>query len=300
MKRRKLLTLTTFGGLGLALGGHSYLSYRYPLKFRACSQFATTTSSRQLRFVVVGDVGTGDNHQYAVAKTLSCYYNVNHFPLVLLTGDNIYKYGEIARINRTFEIPYQNLLKQKVKFYAALGNHDILTHDGIDEINYSKFHMEGRYYTFTKNNVQFFALDTNPEAPWSKQLLWFEQELAASQQPWKIVFGHHQMYASGIYGVNHELIERLTPLFKRYGVRLYLNGHEHFYERTLPIKGTTYLTCGAGAMLRPVGKSDWTAHAVSKLSFASIEVYRERLEIRGIDTNGQMFDLATISLPQTS
>ncbi len=84
MKRRNFLGLTALGSLGLALGSHRYRAYKYPLEFQACSSFSTPTSSPQLRFVAVGDVGTGDNHQYSVAKTISCYSNVNPFPLVLL------------------------------------------------------------------------------------------------------------------------------------------------------------------------------------------------------------------------
>lgn len=294
MKRRSFLALTAFGSLGLALGTHRYLAYKYPLKFQACSSFPTTKSSPQLRFVAVGDVGTGDNYQYSVAKSISCYSNVNPFPLVLLTGDNIYEYGEISKIDRTFEIPYQNLLKQQVQFYAAIGNHDILANNGIDQIGYKDFNMQGRYYTFTRKNSQFFALDTNPQAPWREQLSWLEANLAQSTQPWKIVFGHHPIYSSGKHGTNVKLIERLTPLFSRYGVQLYLNGHDHHYERTNPLGGTTYLTCGAGAKLRPVGKSDWTAYSVSKLSFAAIEVYPEYLQIQGVDAKGNIFDRANI------
>nr|WP_263858081.1 metallophosphoesterase [Waterburya agarophytonicola] len=280
--------------MGLALGSHRYRAYQYPLKFQACSSFPAPKSSPQLRFVAVGDVGTGDNHQYSVAKTISCYSNLNPFPLVLLTGDNIYEYGETAKIHDTFEIPYRDLLQQQVKFYAAIGNHDILTNNGVDEINYQDFNMQGRYYTFTRKNVQFFALDTNPEASWQKQLTWLENNLAKSTKPWKIVFGHHPVYSSGEHGTHLSLVKQLTPLFSRYGVQLYLNGHDHHYERTNPLQGTTYLTCGAGAKLRPVGKSDWTAYSVSKLSFAAIEVYPERLEIQGIDTKGNIFDHATI------
>jgi Calcineurin-like phosphoesterase len=296
VKRRNFLALTAFSSLGLVVGSDRYLAYKYPLKFKTCSQFYRATFSPQLRFVAVGDVGTGDNHQYTVAKAINCYFNVNPFALVLLTGDNIYDKGEIDKINPTFEIPYHDLLKRQIKFYATIGNHDILTNNGVDQSNYQGFNMPGGYYTFTKKNVQFFVLDTNPEASWSKQLNWLETSLAKSTQPWKIVSGHHPLYSSGYYGTNLELIKRLEPLFARYEVQLYLNGHEHHYERTKPIKGTTYLTCGTGgAELRPVGKSNWTDFSVSQWGFAAIEVYPKRLEICGIDTNGKIFDRAIIS-----
>ena len=295
MKRRKLLGLIVLGGIGIALGGHSYLSSEYPLKYKICPIFSNLSSKAEFNFVVVGDIGTGESGQYNVAKVMSCFFAAKPFSLVLLTGDNIYKHGEIEKIKATFEIPYQELLQQKVKFYAALGNHDIQINNGKDEIRYAKFNMGGRYYTFTHQKVQFFAIDTNPEAPWHKQLDWLERELERSPKPWKVVFGHHQIYASGMRGIDRELANKLTPLFSRYGVQLYLNGHEHHYERTKPINGTTYITCGNGAKLRDVSKSDWTAYSVSRLGFAAVEVYSDRLEIVGISTNGKIFDRGIIS-----
>ena len=296
MKRRKLLALGGLGGVGLAWGGHSYLSTMYPLKYKTCPKFDRKSANLLSSFVAVGDVGTGDNRQYAVAKTMSCFFAANPFPLVLLLGDNIYEYGEMEKIKDTFEIPYQELLQQKVKFYAALGNHDTdNAHQGEKQISYPEFNMGGRYYTFTRGNVQFLAIDTNPEAPWLEQLDWLEQELRQSKKPWKVFFGHHQIYASGKRGVNRELADKLTPLFDRYEVQLYFNGHEHHYERTKPINGTTYVTSGNGAKLRDVGESDWTAYSVSRLGFAAVEVYTDRLEIMGVGTNGKVFDRGIIS-----
>lgn len=56
-----------------------------------------------------------------------------------------------------------------------------------------------------------------------------------------------------------------------------------------------HLTSGAGAKLRSVGKSNWTAYSVSKLSFAVIEIYANHLEILGIGTNGKVFDRGEIA-----
>ena len=61
---------------------------------------------------------------------------------------------------------------------------------------YPDFNMKGRYYTFSRNDVQFFALDTNGNADWKNQLIWLDDELSQSKATWKIVFGHHPTYAS--------------------------------------------------------------------------------------------------------
>ena len=286
MKRRSFL-LASLGGCGLAVSHHFLLDD---------SLNAVTPSSQSplLRFAALGDVGTGNRGQHRVAKAMVEHHSVNPISLFLLTGDNIYESGEITKVGGAFEYPYRFFRSNSIPFYAVLGNHDIRTNNGEDQVKYRGYNMQGRYYTFVKETVQFFALDTNKNASWTEQLAWLEENLANSSATWKIVFGHHPIYSSGVHGNTDRLIEILPPLFSRYGVQLYLNGHDHNYERTHPIEGTTYLTCGAGAKLRPVGKSDWTAYSVAKLSFASIEVHSDKLEIRGINTKGQIFDSAVI------
>lgn len=260
---------------------------------------AAVPSSHQplFRFIAIGDAGTGEKGQYDVANAMFRYYQNNPFQVVTLLGDNIYTNGEIEKINAVFEKPYQPLLKENVKFYACLGNHDLRTENGDRQVTYPLFNMKGRYYSFQYDPVEFFVLDANHNADWENQMPWLENQLQKSQSPWKIVYSHFPIYSSGVYGVNEELINRLTPLFKQYKVQLYMNGHEHDYERTKPIEGTTYLTTGiGGAPIRPVGRSEWTATAASTLGFTAIEIYADHLMIRGIDPEDQVFDEGIIKL----
>jgi 3',5'-cyclic AMP phosphodiesterase CpdA len=310
MKRRTFLLLSSLSGLGLAacskflhsqLAQSSAMDGANPEHLTATSTTADalgnpTTEQPILRFVSVADTGTGAAGQYAVARAMTRYHQQNPYDLVILAGDNIYNNGEIEKIDAVFEKPYQVLLQQGVKFQAVLGNHDVRTANGDPQIGYSGFNMPGRYYTFRRGDVHFFALDTNGNADWKTQLPWLEAELSRSNAPWKIVFGHHQIYSSGHYGLNKPFIENLTPLFQKYGVQLYINGHDHHYERSKPINGTTYLICGAGAGTRPVGKSEWTANSAERLSFAAYEVYGDRIIVNGIGTDNQVFDRGIIPL----
>ena len=249
-----------------------------------------------LRFISIADTGTGAEGQYAVAEAMTQYHGQNPFDLAILAGDNIYNNGEFEKINAVFEQPYQPLLQQNVKFYACLGNHDIRTANGDLQVKYAAFNMQGRYYTFRRESVQFFALDTNDNADWKNQLIWLEKELSQSTAPWKVVFGHHQIYSSGVYGLNQPFIKTLAPMFQKYGVQLYINGHEHSYERTRSINGTTYLICGAGAGTRPVGRSEWTEYSASRLSFATFDVYEDRIFVSGIGTDKRVFDRGVIEV----
>ncbi|MBD2295204.1 metallophosphoesterase [Anabaena sphaerica FACHB-251] len=295
LKRRQLLFLGSLSAIGSGFFGWK-LAYK-----NADNPFVETAIAGNLnpkdlflRFVSVADTGTGAKGQYAVARAMNFYHQKNPYNLVILAGDNIYNNGEIEKIGAVFERPYQSLLKKDVKFHACLGNHDIRTDNGVPQVNYPGFNMTGRYYTFIRENVQFFGLDTNGNADWKNQLIWLEKELSLSKAAWKVVFGHHPIYASGAYGSNANFIKTFTPLFQKYGVQLYINGHEHHYERTRSINGTTYLICGAGAGNRPVGRSVWTEYSTSNLSFAAYDVYADRIEVSGIGTDNRVFDRGLI------
>jgi acid phosphatase len=313
IKRRQLLVLGSLSGFGLAFLAKFFRSKTAQSTAvnpteptNLISKPATSTSAERLsnpgggqpllRFVSVADTGTGATGQYAVARAMARYHQLNPYDLVILAGDNIYNNGEIEKIGAVFEQPYQVLLQQGVKFQACLGNHDIRTDNGDPQVRYPGFNMQGRYYTFRRGDVQFFALDTNNNADWKAQLPWLEKELSGSDAPWKVVFGHHQIYSSGQYGLNEPFIQTLTPIFQKYGVQLYINGHDHNYERSQPINGITYLICGAGAGTRPVGRSQWTGYSAEQLSFAAYEVYSDRIIIKGIGTDNSVFDQGIIPL----
>ncbi|MBW4510315.1 MAG: metallophosphoesterase [Scytonematopsis contorta HA4267-MV1] len=300
IKRRKFLFLGGLSTIGLGLLTNKFSSnntQETAVKAANINIAATPIENKSLlRFVSVADTGTGDKGQYSVAKAMTNYHSKNPYDLVILAGDNIYNNGEMEKIEAVFERPYAPLLKQNVKFQAVLGNHDIRTANGEPQLKYPGFNMKGRYYTFRRDAVQFFGLDTNVNADWKSQLDWLEKELSSSDAPWKIVFGHHPVYASGVYGSNPDFIKKFTPLFQKYNVQLYINGHEHHYERTRSINGTTYLICGAGAGNRAVGRNDWTEYSTSDLSFATYEVYKDKIELTGIDTKNRVFDKGIIPL----
>ena len=306
LKRRDFLVLGTVSAFGLTLvwknllavvGGKTDAKVAIAEPTLTSQASIITAKPPLLRFVSVADTGTGAQGQYAVARAMTGYHRQNPYDIVILAGDNIYNNGEIEKINAVFEKPYQDLLKQGVKFYACLGNHDIRTANGDPQVNYPGFNMQGRrYYTFRRDPVQFFALDTNPNADWEKELVWLEQELSNSDAPWKVVFSHYQIYSSGLYGVNQDFVKIFTPLFQKYKVQLYINGHDHNYERTRSINGTTYMISGGGAGVRQVGRSEWTEYSAGVLSFAAFDVYEDRMVVSGIGTDGRVFDRGVIQL----
>jgi predicted phosphodiesterase len=260
-----------------------------------------------IRFAVIGDTGTASTAQYDVAKQMAAFRTKFPFDLVVMVGDNLYGGSASANDFKTkFEGPYAALLGSKVKFYAALGNHD-----NPSERNYKDWNMGGeRYYTWRASpgglgkigspGVRFFALDSNyMDKP---QLDWVEAELKKSSSEWKIAFFHHPLYSSGrTHGSSLDLRSQLEPLFMKYGVSVVLTGHDHFYERIKPQNGIYHWVCGAGGSLRKgdidrgTGLTD--VGFDTDYSFMLVEIDGVDMYFQAVSRTGQTIDSGVIHHP---
>jgi 3',5'-cyclic AMP phosphodiesterase CpdA len=250
----------------------------------------------RLRFLAVADTGSGDANQRALGAQMAVVHRQRPVDLVVLGGDNIYPSGDMALIDATFRRPYAELLAAGVPFHAVLGNHDIRTANGDPQVAYPAFGMGGRFYTLRRGPVEFFMLDTNVNADWQRQISWLRTVLARSTAPWKVVVGHHPIYSSGVYGNDAQLAARLVAVMRRHGVQLYINGHEHHYERSRPLDGITYLVVGGGgASLRPVIASAQSAKVASVFSFAELEASATELRLSAWDKQGRLIDQALLT-----
>ena len=251
-----------------------------------------------LRFLATADTGSGDRNQRALGLQMARIHRQKPVDLVVMAGDNIYPSGDVAMLEATMRRPYRELIEAGVPFHAVLGNHDIRTDNGAGQLREPLFGMAGRWYQLQRGPVDLFMIDTNVNAAWNLQLPWLTRALAASRAPWKVVVGHHPLVSSGHYGDDPVGQKRLGPLFERYGVQLYINGHEHHYERTRPIRGTTYLVVGGGgASLRPVTPTHRSVVALSTFSFAELEATASSLTIRAWDSRGQLIDQTRLPAP---
>ena len=200
--------------------------------------------SGSVRFLVLGDAGTGGREQYETANQMVRYRKTFPFTFAIMLGDNIYGSERPQDFDRKFIRPYRTLLDADVEFNAALGNHD-----DPNQRYYKPFNLGGnRYRTFKKGNVRFFVIDSNYLDP--EQLRWLEKELAASGSDWKIAYFHHPMYTTARRGPEVEVRAVLEPLFVKYGVDVVFTGHEHIYERLNAQKGIYHFTVGGAAKLR--------------------------------------------------
>jgi predicted phosphodiesterase len=242
---------------------------------------------------VVGDTGTGSHQQEQLAQIMMRYRQMFPFEFVLMLGDNMYGSEKAVDYKQKFENVYRPLLDQKVKFYAALGNHD-----DSNQRFYEFFNMEGQeYYRFTKGNVSFYSLNSNYMD--KKQIDWCNDKLATDNSTWKIAYFHHPPYSSGgAHGSDTKLREIVEPIFIKYGVDVVFAGHEHFYERIKPQKGINYFISGSGGKLRKGDVkegSPLTAKAYdTDMSFMLIEVDDDQMHFQVVSRTGKTVDSGII------
>jgi predicted MPP superfamily phosphohydrolase len=255
---------------------------------------------KSLKFGVLGDFGTGDKRQYALAEKIAAFYKSFPMELVTLVGDNIYGSDRPQDYARKFETPYAPLLKGGVKFYGSMGNHD-----AREQRFYKLFNMDGKhYYSFKapRQDVRFFALESTYMEP--EQLKWLEDALRSSGEKWKLVFFHHPLYSSGrTHGSDEQLRKVLEPLFVKYGVSVVLTGHDHIYERTRPQQGITYFVAGSGGKLRPGDfrpNQPFSELVVSDTNvFVAMEILDADLTFNAVAANGRVIDSGRIRRRET-
>jgi hypothetical protein len=292
---------------------------------------------KPFKFLVFGDSGEGTPGQLQLADRMPD----EKAALAIHVGDVAYDNGaEIDFDFRHFAV-YKDLLDD-IPFYPTLGNHDIRTNLGQPYLD--AFHLPTdnaarteRYYSFQYDNVFFVALDSNTGPSYAQQFgdlrvagsaqgRWLEGELRRARSDpsvdWIVVYFHHPLFSSGGgiggHGSDVALRQALQPLIDRYAVDLVFTGHDHDYERSLPLRctgerlatalcivkgedakivqqrqGTVYIVTGAGGgpfAWRTVGVSWWTAFARQVYEYVTVEVSEQGLLVKSVDPAGAALD----------
>ena len=112
-------------------------------------------------------------------------------------------------------------------------------------------------YSFDYGNVHFVFLDANPHLfdnilpgdatfqspptfpfPSYPSILsdWLIHDLDSSNQTWKVVVYHQPAFSSGNATLRNDQMRTVAKFLEDHGVNLVFNGHEHNYQRTLPLR----------------------------------------------------------------
>jgi hypothetical protein len=240
-------------------------------------------------FAAMGDSGSGDESQQAVAQAMLTYFNTaRHYPFVLMLGDNLYD----DDYTNEFLTPYKPLLDRGVKFYAALGNHDRDL-----EIHFKPFNMGDKdRYSFDEGNARFAVLNSNHPAD-PEQIKWLDSVYTDAGAKWRIAFFHHPLYSSGQHSAEGRDVIRpaLEPALVRNKVNVVFSGHEHLYERIHPQKGIQHFVSGGGGRyLYRVNPSEFDEVATSEHHFMVLEIAGDRMLFETITHTQKVLDCGVV------
>lgn len=244
-----------------------------------------------LHLGVLGDAGDSGSRLDATAAALTRVAHDDPYHALLFLGDNVYPSGDPERLNETVFGPFAPVLDAGAEVLAVLGNHDVA--DGWGDAQLAALGMPGRWWARTFDDVLVVGLDST-EVDDPEQLAWLDATLTGSDARWKIVAVHHPPYSAGYQGSSRDVRERFTPLFARAGVQLVLSGHDHDYQRSIPIDGVTYVVTGAASGTRRTGDEAFTEVSFSWHHFVDVHVFPDRLVLRAVNQDGRVADEAVL------
>jgi 3',5'-cyclic AMP phosphodiesterase CpdA len=246
-----------------------------------------------LHLAVVGDVGHPGRRLDAIGAALARIDEVEPFDGLLLLGDNVYPSGDPDRLPDTVFRPFAGVLDH-AELHAILGNHDVKgpgawgrsrmapTRRNWAVGQVRALGMPGRWWArHLRGDVLLIGLDSTLRDH-ADQHAWLEHTLASATERWRIVAVHHPPYSAGYQGSSATVRRRWAPLFARYGVQLVLSGHDHDYQRSVPIRGVTYVVSGGASSSRRTGRDRFTAVSYGWLHAVELAVFPDRLVVRAI------------------
>ena len=279
--------------------------------------FRTARAQGPFSFTVMADVGSGNVNQH----TMAAVARATNPDLMLVAGDLVYpRFNESLADFRFFSVYEPHM--RSCPYYVVAGNHDY--NYGIPAQFYDSFCLPTNsvspaehaaagtfpeaYYSFDHGDGHFVglfvplmdrytALTAN-----SAQMRWLIADLAASTKPWKFLFLHHPLHSSNVhrhddYNLNGiddqvEVAALLLPVARQYGVQLIFSGHDHGYERFVPVDGVhLVVSAAAGGQIYALTELDpLSAYFSLGQNCVNVRVDGDTLEYRGVGLNGQVFD----------
>lgn len=180
----------------------------------------------------VGDGASGKTRTVEVADLVDSWD-----PQMFLYLGDVYENGSIAEFHNYYggaSSPYFGRFKDITN--PIVGNHEYNTSDAQPYFYF--WDNVPHYYSYDAGGWHFIALDSTTSfaqtSPTSAQYQWLQQDLATSTNPCKIAYFHHPLFANSTRGGSPHLAD-IWNLLDQEGVDAIVTGHEHNYERWMPL-----------------------------------------------------------------
>lgn len=254
---------------------------------------AGTEQGKRFRFAVFGDTRTGHTVHRSIVEAVAR----EKVDFAIHTGDMVERGGRQEQWTRFFQIERPLLLETPI--VPLIGNHDVSGRDYFRRyFLHALWSDDQHYFVRDWGNLRVIGVDSGIECrEGCSQYYFAERALAEGQRRGQLMVMamHYPPYSSGEHGSSSDTQGPISALARRHGVELVVAGHDHNYERSKPIEGTTYIVSGSsGAPIRPVRPSWFTAEARTEPHYVLVDVEANRLILRAVNLAGDTFDTTVV------
>jgi hypothetical protein len=279
-------------------------------------QFIKTAPDRSMgtRFLYLGDAQTGLEGWGRLLAGATARHPESDF--IILAGDLVDRGNERTNWDHLF-------LRARGVFdrwpvMPCAGNHEYL--DQGPRLYRAVFELPRNgpacldpelVYQFECGDAFFAVLDStlatcNADLA-RRQAGWLDAALKKTTASWKFVIFHHPVYPAHAWRDSPALRSHWVPVFDKYHVDFVLQGHDHAYQRTFPLRahervkqpseGTIYLIAVSGDKFVQGASRPYVAVAqsgVSSYQTFDIDSRSKRLLYRAWNQSGRIIDELTV------
>ena len=197
----------------------------------------------RIEFLYLGDAQTGlEDWGRRLTRAFRRHPGID---FILLAGDLVDRGNERTNWDHFFLRAAE--VFERIPLMPAVGNHEYL--DQGPRLYRAFFDLPANgpagvgpdlVYHFETAGAFFAVLDStlavSSAAEADRQARWLDAALSTSRAGWKFVMFHHPVYSSHPRRDNAILREHWVPVFDKHHVDLVLQGHDHAYLRTFPMR----------------------------------------------------------------
>ncbi len=265
-------------------------------------------------FTTPGEPGTFDTFRVAISGDSRGAYDTwgtllaameAHSPDFYLFSGDVVDFGTSQDEWDAWFAVSQEVFPRKA-FIPAHGNHEFLASN-----YFAQFSLPGIEEWFSVDFGTLHVVSLNDTVRSQDQIegeeaSFLDSDLAATSQPWKFVMHHQPAYSTcTTHGSNETVREAWSPIFEQRGVQMVTSGHNHIYERSVPIlagaevsddEGVVYLVSGgAGADLYENTEDQWFGAVANPIEhYVIADVTPEKVTVTAYDIAGNIIDTFVI------
>jgi hypothetical protein len=258
--------------------------------------------------LIVAATGDGASGEANSTKVVSLIASMK--PNLLIYLGDVYEKGTFPELYNYYGTQGANFSQFRSITDPTVGNHEY-TNGGSAQDYFFYWDNIPSYYSFDAGGWHFVSLNSNgsyvSDASNSPQYLWLAADLSAHTQACTIVYYHEPLFNIGAERPATQMAS-IWALLAQHHVTIVLNGHDHDYQRWVPLDGqgkpsptgiTEFVAGGGGHGLQTISKTDSRVAFSSDANPATFGALKFSLTASGaafsyINTSGKTLDSGVI------